>query len=67
LTKSQRVHDNVGQVNLILLITTGSRILTISEFREPLVMGFENEKRERERTKEPAVPVISRTSKSQWV
>jgi hypothetical protein len=67
LTKSQRVHDNVRQVNLILLITTGSRILTISEFREPLVMGFENKKRERERTKELEVPIISRTSKSQWV
>jgi hypothetical protein len=38
LTKSQRVHDNVRQVNLILLITTGSRILTISEFREPAVL-----------------------------
>jgi hypothetical protein len=50
LTKSQRVHDNVRQANLILLITTGSRILTNSEFREPLVMGFENEKRENQRT-----------------
>jgi len=50
LTKSQRVHDNVRQVNSILLITTGSRILTISEFREPLVMGFENGERENQRT-----------------
>jgi hypothetical protein len=48
LTESQRVHNNVRQVNLILSITAGSRILTISEFREPLVMGFENEMRERE-------------------
>jgi hypothetical protein len=48
LTESQRVHNNVRQVNLILSITAGSRILTTSEFREPLVMGFENEMRERE-------------------
>jgi hypothetical protein len=48
LTESQRVHNNVREVNLILSITAGSRILTTSEFREPLVMGFENEMRERE-------------------
>jgi len=76
LTESQRVHNNVREVNLILSITAGSRILTTSEFREPLVMGFENEMREREnqRTggscyfknlKEP-MGSVEGPAKSQW-
>jgi hypothetical protein len=45
LTKSQRVHDNVRRANLILLITTGSRILNSSPLREPPVMCFEKKEK----------------------